>query len=70
MYPSVLDSVAGTTLSIILLSIVFFGGRQIRRYIFLVFCLLALSAFAWRAGCWYHQFSCTGADQVAALTQG
>lgn len=70
MGPSIWDILAGAGLSVSLLTIVLFGSWRIRRYVFLAFCLLALSAFAWRAGCWYHQFSCAGADQLAALAQG
>jgi hypothetical protein len=70
MGPSIWDILAGTGLSVSLLTIVLFGSWRFRRHVFLAFCVLALSAFAWHAGCWYHQFSCSEVDQLVAAVQG
>lgn len=74
MMPSLWDVLAGVSLSISLLTIILFGtGRigtgRIRRQVFFIFCFLVLGAFAWHAGCWYHQFQCPALGQAARLTQ-
>jgi hypothetical protein len=70
MNPGIWDSVAGATLSLILLVVLLFGSWRARRYCFLVFCIVALSAFGWHAGCWYHQFACPRMTPISALAQG
>lgn len=70
MTPSIWDVVAGTGLSISLLAICLFGTRRIRRHAFLACCFLALTAFAWHAGCWYHEFECPAGSQATTLAQG
>lgn len=70
MTPSLWDVVAGAGLSVALLSIFLVGTWRVRRQAFLAFCLLALSAFAWHAGCWYHEFECPAYDHVQTLAQG
>ncbi|TXH36748.1 MAG: hypothetical protein E6Q98_09825 [Rhodospirillaceae bacterium] len=70
MGPSLWDIVAGAGLSICMLTILLFGTWRVRRAAFLVFCLFAISTFVWRAGCWYHQFSCDSIYTTAALKEG
>lgn len=70
MNPSVWDVLAGIGLSITLLAIFSVGSERVRRPVFLVFCFLALTAFAWHAGCWYHRLQCPSISQATALAQG
>lgn len=70
MSASIWDLFAGTGLSVVLLAIFLIGSARIRRSAFLAFCFLALSAFAWHAGCWYHQLQCPAISQAATLAQG
>ncbi|HWT96428.1 MAG TPA: hypothetical protein VN229_02395 [Terriglobales bacterium] len=70
MSASIWDLFAGTGLSIVLLTIFLVGSARIRRPAFLAFCFLALSAFAWHAGCWYHQLQCPAISQATTLAQG
>jgi hypothetical protein len=70
MTPSIWDVIAGAGLSVSLLTVFLVGTWRIRRQAFLVFCLLALTAFAWRAGCWYHELNCPAYNQVATLAEG
>jgi hypothetical protein len=70
MNPSMWDVAAGIGLSAILLTIFLVGSNRIRRPAFLIFCFLALSAFAWHAGCWYHRLQCPAIGQATTLAQG
>lgn len=70
MSPSIWDVLAGTGLSTVLLIIFLVGSWRVRRPAFLAFCFLALTAFAWHAGCWYHRLDCPATNQVSALAQG
>ena len=70
MTPSLWDVLAGAGLSVSLLTVFLVGTWRIRRQAFLAFCFLALTAFAWRAGCWYHEFSCPADGRIATLAQG
>ena len=70
MTPSLWDVLNGLALSAALLTIFVAGSRRLRRPAFLIFCLFALTAFAWHAGCWYHQFDCPVIGQATALAQG
>ena len=71
MTPSLFwDVLAGFGLSAALLLVLVIGTRRLRRPAFLIVCFLALTAFAWHAGCWYHQFDCPAMTRVATLAQG
>lgn len=70
MTPSLWDVLAGAGLSVSLLTVFLVGTWRVRRQAFLAFCFLALTAFAWRAGCWYHEFNCPAYGQVETLAQG
>ena len=70
MTASFWDVLAGAGLSVSLLTVFLVGTWRVRRQAFLAFCVLALTAFAWHAGCWYHEFDCPAGDQAAILAQG
>ncbi|HVJ40025.1 MAG TPA: hypothetical protein VM639_00955 [Dongiaceae bacterium] len=70
MSASIWDVLAGGGLCISLLAIFLFGTWRIRRQAFLAFCFLALTAFAWHAGCWYHKFDCPTDNKATTLAQG
>lgn len=64
------DLLAGFGLSAALLLVLVIGTRRVRRPAFLIVCFLALTAFAWHAGCWYHQLACPATTHATALAQG
>lgn len=70
MSASIWDVVAGAGLSLLLLATFLLGSWRVRRQVFVAFCFLALSAFAWHAGCWYHKLDCPAGGQVTTLAQG
>jgi len=64
------DVLAGFGLSAAFLLVCLACMWRLRRLAFLIVCFLALTAFAWHAGCWYHQFDCPAMTRVATLAQG